>query len=161
MTTLVAVAFPYETTASAAAEDVRWLALDILLEADAIAVISCDRTGVFHVTTNHPAAGDGAARGVCWHLLFSMLFFVPSFDMDVGGDLDPLLRGLAQAGIDEAFQGRLRDLLQPGTSALFLALDPTVPAGAVEELTRFGGTVVKSTLSAEAESVLQRARCRL
>jgi uncharacterized membrane protein len=158
MTTLVAVAFPYETTASAAAEDVQWLALDILVDVDAIAVITCDRTGIFHVTTNHHAATDGATWGICWLLLFSILFFVPSFDMDGGGDLDPLLRRLERAGIDDAFQDRMRDLLQPGTSALFLALDPAVPAGALEQLTRFGGTVVTSVLTADAESELQRTR---
>ena len=37
VTTLVAVAFPYESTASAAAEDVRRLALDVPVDPDAIA----------------------------------------------------------------------------------------------------------------------------
>src|SRR5215204_76134 len=77
MTTLVAVAFPYETTASAAAEDVRRTALDIVVDAGAVAVVSCDRTGRYHATTNH-AGTDGTRWGVFWILLFTALFFAPS-----------------------------------------------------------------------------------
>jgi uncharacterized membrane protein len=156
MTTLVAVGFPYETTASAAAEEVRQLAPDLVLDPDAMAVISCDETGGFHVTTNHHAVEGGATWGMFWPLLFSNLFFVPSFGMPVGGGLGALLKTVMRSGIDDGFQYRVRDLLQPGTSALFLAVDPTVPATAAEALSRFGGTMVKSPLPREGESEIQR-----
>jgi len=157
MTTLVAVGFPYETTASAAAEDVQQLAPDLILDADAIAVISRDDAGGFHVTTNHHAVEGGATWGIFWPLLFSQLFFVPSFSMPVGAGLGALLRKVMRSGIDDGFQYRIRDLLQPGTSALFLAVDPAVPAIAVEALSRFGGTMVKSPLPTEGEAEIQRS----
>jgi uncharacterized membrane protein len=156
MTTLVAVAFPHETTASAAAEDVQQVASDIIIEPDAIAVVSRDEQSRFHVTTHHHAV-TGSIWGVFWILLFSVLFFVPLFGMTVGDDISGLLGKIQRAGIDNAFQQAIRELLQPGTSALFLAMDPTVPAEAVEALGRFGGTVVTSPLPAESERELQRA----
>src|SRR5690349_11696910 len=123
MATLVAVGFPYATTASAAAEDTLLLAPDLALDVDAIAVISCDEQGGFHVTTHHHLVTDGPTRSIFWLLLFSVLFFVPSFGMPAGAALRPLLQRIEQAGIDDTFVCRIRDLLQPGTSALFLAVD--------------------------------------
>jgi uncharacterized membrane protein len=146
MTTVAAVAFPDESAAIAAAEQLRSRALDIPLEADSMAVIVCDRRGIFHTTTHYHAVPDGSMRGVFWLLLFSTLFFVPSFGLVVGADLTPLMRRIERAGIDDAFRHRVRDLLRPGTSALFLSPGPTVPADALAELARFGGTVLTSAL---------------
>lgn len=55
------------------------------------------------------------------------------------------------------FEERVRNLLQPGTSALFLVLESVTPDKAVEALSRFGGTVLKSSLSKDAEAELQEA----
>jgi uncharacterized membrane protein len=157
MTTLVAVAFPHETTASAAAEDVKRLASDIILEPDAIAVISRDEQSRFHVTTHHHPVTGSSTWGIFWVMLFSVLFFVPSFGMTVGDSIGGLLGMIQRSGIDDAFQQAIRELLQPGASALFLAVDPAVPADAVAALGRFGGTVVTSLLPAQSERDLQRA----
>jgi len=51
----------------------------------------------------------------------------------------------------------VRDMLQPGTSALFLIVEQVTPDKAVEALSRYGGTVLKTSLSAEAEKELQEA----
>ena len=157
MTTLVTVSFPHETTASAAAEDVQRLAHDLELDPDAIAVISRDESGTYHVTTNHHAVEGGPTWGLFWLLLFSLLFFVPSYGMPVGAGLGPLLAKLDGAGIDRAYLARVRDLLQPGTSALFLAVDSVFPSSALGQLERFGGTRLSTHLPWQAESEAQRA----
>jgi len=157
MTTLVTVTFPHETTASAAAEEVQRLARDLVLDPDAIAVISRDEAGRYHVTTNHHAVVSGPTWGLFWLLLFSLLFFVPSFGMPLGAGLGPLLAKLDGAGIDASYRRRVRDLLQPGTSALFLAVDSLVSESALEPLERFGGTRLTTQLPWQAESEAQRA----
>jgi uncharacterized membrane protein len=48
-------------------------------------------------------------------------------------------------------------MLQPGTSALFLVVEQVTPDKAVEGLAHYGGTVLKSSLSKEAEAELQKA----
>ena len=52
---------------------------------------------------------------------------------------------------------QVRDLLQPGTSALFLIVEKVTPDKAVDALSRYGGTVLKSSLSKDAEAELQDA----
>jgi uncharacterized membrane protein len=157
VTILVAVRFPQETTASAAAEEVRQLAPDILLEGDAIAVIECDGAGGFHVTTNHHVVEGDRTWGLFWPLLFSALFFVPALDMPVGAGIGPILRTIEQNGIGRRFSDRIRDLLRPGTSALFLAVDSAIPPETAEVFARFGGTVIETPFTRTAEASVQQA----
>jgi uncharacterized membrane protein len=157
MSTLVAIGYPDETTATAAAEEAQRLTADLIIQPDAIAAISRDTEGKFHVTTNHHSVGGGASWGMFWGLLFGMLFFIPFFGMALGAGLGALMGKMTKSGIDKAFQDQVRDLLQPGTSALFLVVEKVTPDKAVEGLSRFGGTVLKSSLSKEAEAELQEA----
>jgi uncharacterized membrane protein len=48
-------------------------------------------------------------------------------------------------------------MLKPGTSALFLILEKATPDKAVAAMSKYGGTVLKSSLSEETERELQEA----
>lgn len=157
MSTLIAIGYPDETTATAAGDEAEQLAKDLLIQPDAIAVIRRDVNGHFHVTTNHHAVAGGTTYGMFWGLLFGMLFFIPVFGMAIGAGLGALMGKMAKTGIDKQFQEQVRDMLQPGTSALFLIVEKVTPDKAVEALSRYGGTVLKTSLSAEAEKELQEA----
>ncbi|WP_433788908.1 DUF1269 domain-containing protein [Actinoplanes sp. CA-252034] len=157
MATLVAIGYPDETTATAASLEANRLARDLIIQPDAIATIIRDREGKFHVTTNHHAVAGGTTWGMFWGLLFGMLFFIPILGMAVGAGLGALTGKLAKGAINKEFQQRIRDELQPGTSALFLVVEAVTPDKAVEALSRYGGTVLKSSLPKETEAELQEA----
>jgi uncharacterized membrane protein len=77
--------------------------------------------------------------------------------MAVGAGLGALIGKVEKSGIDKQFQDQVRDMLKPGTSALFLVVEKVTPDKAVEGLRQFGGTVLKSSLSKDAEAQLQDA----
>jgi len=77
--------------------------------------------------------------------------------MAVGAGLGALFGKIEKSGIDKEFQQQVRDLLQPGTSALFVVVEKVTPDKAVEALSQYGGTVLKSSLSKETEKELQEA----
>ncbi len=157
MAELVAIGYDDETTAAAAAQEVDRLAQDLIIQPDAVAVIVRDGEGKYHVTTNHHAVGEGTTWGMFWGLLFGLLFFVPVFGMAVGAGLGALMGHVEKTGIDKQFQDQVRDLVKPGTSALFLVVEKVTPDKAVTALSRFGGTVLKSSLSEDTEQELQAA----
>jgi uncharacterized membrane protein len=157
MAELIAIGYDDETTAAAAAEEVKRLSEDLIIEPDAVAVIVRDKEGSYHVTTSHHPVGAGATWGMFWGFLFGILFFVPVFGMAVGAGLGALMGKVEKTGIDEEFQKQVRDMVQPGTSALFLVVEKVTPDKAVEAMSRFGGTVLKSSLSKDAEHELQDA----
>jgi len=157
MADLIAIGYPDETTGALAAEEVRRLSSELIIEPDAVAVIVRDKEGRFHVHTSHHPVGGGATWGMFWGMLFGLLFFVPVFGMAVGAGLGALFGKIEKSGIDKEFQQQVRDLLQPGTSALFVVVEKVTPDKAVEALSQYGGTVLKSSLSKDAEAELQEA----
>ena len=157
MSTLIAIGYPDETTAAKASEEAQRLTKELILEPDAIADIRRDREGKFHVSTNHHPVAGGATWGMFWGVLFGLLFFVPVFGMAIGAGLGALMGKVEKVGIDKTFQDQVRDMLQPGTSALFLVVEHATPDKAVEAMSKYGGTVLKSSLSKQDEAELQKA----
>ena len=92
-----------------------------------------------------------------WGLLFGVLFFIPVFGMAVGAGLGALMGKVTKTGIDSQFQDQVRGMLKPGTSALFLMVEKVTPDKAVEAMSKYGGTVLKTSLSKEGEKELQDA----
>ena len=157
MAELVAIGYPDETSALAAEKEAQRLADELIVQQDAIAAVVRHADGKYQVTTTHHAVGSGATWGMFWGFFFGLLFFVPVLGMAMGVGLGALFGKLEQAGIDKEFQAQVRDLLRPGTSALFLVLEEGTPGTTVRALGRYGGTVLQTSLSKEVEGKLQCA----
>src|SRR5215472_6411129 len=157
MSDLIVIGYPDETTAALAADEARALARDLIIQPDAIASIVRDQEGKYHVHTSHHAVGAGATWGMFWGLLFGLLFFIPVFGLAIGAGLGAIMGKVAKSGIDREFQDQVRGMLQPGTSALFLMVEKVTPDKATEALSKYGGTVLKTSLSKEGERELQEA----
>jgi uncharacterized membrane protein len=157
MADLIVIGYPDQATAEAAADEARNLARDLIIEPEAIAVIVRDDEGKYHVHTSHNPVGRGATWGMFWGLLFGVLFFVPVFGIAIGAGLGALMGKITKSGIDREFQEQVRGMLRPGSSALFLMVDKVTPDKAVEAMSKYGGTVLKTSLSKEGEQELQDA----
>ena len=92
-----------------------------------------------------------------WGLLFGLLFFVPVLGMAVGAGLGALMGKLTKSGIDKEFQDQVRDMLQPGTSALFLVVEKVTPDKAIDALSRTAAPSSSRRCRKETEDKLQEA----
>jgi len=155
MADLIAIGYEDEEAAGQAEREVERLGDELLIQPDALAVIVRDGDGVYRVQTNHHVVGADTSWGMLWELLFGALFFVPVLGMAVGAGLSALMGKVERIGTDREFEEQVRDMLQPGTSALFLIVEEVAPDKAVEALSQFGGTVLKSSVSRDAEAELQ------
>ena len=155
MADLIAIAFADETTALRSADEAERLAGELVVRPDAIAAVACGRDGTYKVVTHHHPVAGGATWGGFWGLLFGMLFFVPVFGLALGAGLGPVVRKLERSGLERGFQEEVRDLVRPGTSALFLIVEKIAPGKAIEVLAAFGGRALSSPLSKDAEADLQ------
>ena len=157
MSDLIAIGYPDETTALEAAKEAEALAAELIIQPDAIAAIVRDKEGKYKVSTNHHLVSGGATWGMFWGLLFGLLFFIPVLGMAVGAGFGALMGKIEKTGVNKEFQDQVRDMLKPGTSALFLVVEKVTPDKAVDALSQYGGTVLKSSLSKDAEAELQDA----
>jgi uncharacterized membrane protein len=157
MADLIAIGYPDTTTALQAEDEVQRLAKDLVIQPDAVAAIIRNEDGKIKTITNMHAVGAGATWGMFWGFLFGILFFVPFFGMAIGAGMGALMGKITKSGIDRQFQDQVREMLKPGTSALFMVVEQMTTDKALESLSKFGGTVLKSSLSKEAEKELQDA----
>jgi uncharacterized membrane protein len=157
MPDLIAIGYDDTTTALEAMDEVERLSADLIIQPDAVAAIVRNEEGKFRTVTNQHVVGGGATWGMFWGLLFGILFFVPIFGMALGAAFGALGGKLAKGTIDKQFQDQVRAQVKPGTSALFLIVEQMTGDKALEGLSKFGGTVIKTSLSKEAEAELQAA----
>jgi uncharacterized membrane protein len=154
---LIAIGYDDMEMADRAAEEVYRLAHDLVIEPEHVAVIVRDEDGRYHVHTNHHPVAEGLTWGMLWGALFGLLLFVPLFGLAVGGVFGALFGVFERIGVDKTFQQEVRDMLKPGTSALFLVVDKVTPDKAIDALSKFGGHVLKTSLTKDAEAQLQAA----
>jgi uncharacterized membrane protein len=155
MSHLIAIGYPDETTAAEAEKEAEALVHEHVIKADAIAAVVRLPDGRFKVTTSHHEVGSGTVWGLWWGLLFGLLFFVPFFGIAVGAGFGALFGKLKKAGVDEQFEQEARNMVEPGTSALFLVVDKLKTDVAIERLGKFGGTVLTTSLAPDVEAQLQ------
>ena len=157
MADLIAIGYDDTTTALAAMDEATVLAKDLVIQPDAIAAIVRDEEGKFKTITNQNVVGAGATWGMFWGFLFGLLFFVPFFGMAIGAGMGAIFGKLGKSSIDKQFQEQVRDQLKPGTSALFMIVQQMTTDKALAGLSKFGGTVLKTSLSEEDEKEIQDA----
>ena len=157
MPDLIAIGYPDTTTAVQAMDEVGHLAQDLVIQPDAVAAVIRSSDGKFRTITNQHEVGAGATWGMFWGMLFGLLFFVPILGMAMGAAFGALGGKLAKSSIDKSFQDQVKEAMQPGTSALFMIVEQMTTDKALAGLSKFGGEVLKTSLSAEDEAEIQEA----
>lgn len=156
MAELVVLGYPDEKTAQAVYAKVAQLQKDMIIDGTA-ATLTRAADGKIHVETPSGAVGGGAAMGALWGGLIGLLFFVPIGGLIVGGILGAAMGKAAEIGIDDEFRQKVQDVLQPGTSAVVLVFSKVTPDKALAALAPYGGTVLRTSLTEEAEQEISKA----
>ena len=92
-----------------------------------------------------------------WGALIGLLFLAPVAGMAIGAASGALTGKLSDYGISDQFAKDLGARLGPGSSAVFVLVRKVTADKVVPEVSKFGGTVMQTSLSAEAEARLQVA----
>jgi uncharacterized membrane protein len=68
-----------------------------------------------------------------------------------------LMGKAADMGIDEEFRSRVQDVLKPGTSGVVIIFNKVTPDKALAALAPYGGEVLQTSLTKEAEEEIAKA----
>jgi uncharacterized membrane protein len=102
-------------------------------------------------------AGAGAAGGALLGTLVGLLFLMPLAGMALGAVTGAIIGKFADYGIDNKFIKDVSDQVTPGTSALFLYVSRATPDKVIERLKPHEPTVLRTSLSQDAEERLRAA----
>ena len=132
---------------------------EYLIDLDDAVVAVKDEDGKvkLHQAINMTTAG--AARGGFWGTLVGLLFFGPVFGVGTlaGAAAGAVSGALTDIGVSNDFMKQLSEGFKPGTSALFILVRKATPDKVLEEIKKYGGTVLHTSLTHEQEEKLQAA----
>lgn len=154
MSELIVIGYGDHATADAAQATVLNLQKDLIINLAGLAVVQVDEDGKQHVHTPGNLVGAGAASGATWGLIIGLFFLSPGLGAIVGGAWGALLGKLGRSGVDAGFRERVDGLLTPGKAALVLMVTKITEDKFNAAMAPHGGSVLKSSLSAEDEKEL-------
>jgi uncharacterized membrane protein len=151
---LVVIGYAETFLAALAMEELDSVRCDLVMRRDEMAAIVRDDGGSFTTCADADIPPDGSAWTTLWRVLFASFFSVPVPEMPSGGDASEILQGFDRAGFDPEFIRRVREMVKPGTSALFILASTAGPDAVVAALEAYGGTVLQSEIPAETGRLL-------
>ena len=157
MAELLVIGYADDVTANKALETVHELEEDLIMETGGAAVVHKTDDGKVEMVTKTGATSSGVAMGGFWGMLFGLLFLVPVGGWIVGGIIGGLLSTMKGWGVNDEFRSKAADVLQPGTSALVVFVSKATPDKSMAALAPLGGTVLRTSLSDDAEKEIQHA----
>lgn len=123
---------------------------------DAVVAVK-DQAGKIKLHQAYNLTAAGAISGGFWGTLIGLLFLNPLLGAAVGAAAGAVSGALSDVGIDDTFMKELASHLKNGSSVLFVLIRQMTPDKVVEEVKKYGGTVLKTSLSHEDEAKLQAA----
>lgn len=157
MADLIIVAYPDEATAEAARKKLFELQKEYLIQmGDAVVAVRQEDGNVkLNQLVNMTAAG--ASSGGLWGALVGLLFLNPLLGAAVGAGAGAISGRFTDIGINDEFMKQAAGALSPGQAALCVLVRSVTADKVLPEMAQFGGTVLRTNLSAEQETKLRAA----
>jgi uncharacterized membrane protein len=157
MSTLVAIQYDDLYKAQEVRLALVKLQQEYLIDMEDAVVVTKDKNGKIKLHQTMNLTATGALSGGFWGTLIGMLFLNPLLGMAVGASTGAVSGALSDLGINDKFMKNLGDGLDNNSSILFVLVRKATPDKVVDEIKKFGGTVLQTSLTHEDETKLQAA----
>jgi uncharacterized membrane protein len=156
MSALVAVAYPDRDTAEQVRQELILMTKERLVQLEDAVVVE-NQGGKIKLSQAMNTTASGAAGGALWGGLIGLIFLAPLLGMAVGAASGAIGGKMADVGVDDTFVKDLGARLQPGAAALIALGSSTARDKVIERVRPYGGEILQSSLSTEAEEQLRAA----
>jgi uncharacterized membrane protein len=157
MSTLVAIAYPDVETAERVRQELIQATKEHLVELEDAVVVEHGPDGKIKLHQAMSPAGTGAAGGAVWGGLIGLIFLAPLVGMAVGAASGAAAGKFTDVGVDDNFMKDLGAKLPAGSAALIVLGRSDAGGKVIERVKSYGGEVIQSSLSDEAEAHLRSA----
>jgi uncharacterized membrane protein len=157
MSDLIVVAYDDELKAEEVRLALAKLQKEHLIELEDAVVVIKDKEGKIKLNQAVNLTATGATGGGFWGLLVGSIFLTPIGGAAVGAASGAIAGKVSDYGIDDSFMKEVGATLAPETSALFVLVKKATPDKVLDAVKAYGGKVLQTSLSKEAEANLQAA----
>lgn len=155
MSDLIVIGFNDEFKADEVIIDLQKLEREYLIELEDAAIVIRDKDGKVRVKQTQELTATGALSGGFWGLIFGFIFLNPILGWVVGTAAGALSGAMTDIGIDDNFIREIGETIKPSSSAIFFLVRKATPDKVLEDLSKFEGTILRTSLSKENEAKLQ------
>jgi|SRR6266480_996642 len=155
MSNLVAIAYPDRDTAEQVRRTLLEMQKEHLIDLDDMVVVTRSEDGKVKLHQSSSVAAAGAAGGAIWGGLIGLLFLAPLFGMAVGAAAGGATGSLTDVGVDDKFMKELGTRLAEGGAAVIVLVRKSTPYKVLPRIQEYGGHVLQTSLSQEAEDGLR------
>lgn len=157
MSTLVAIAYPDRETAEQVRRTLAEMQKEHIIELEDMVVVTRSPEGKVKLHQSTSVAGVGAAGGAAWGGLIGLLFLAPLLGMAVGAAAGGATGAMTDVGVDDKFMKELGTQLQEGGAAVIVLVRKSTPDKVIPRIREYGGHVLQTSLSQDAEEDLRAA----
>ena len=157
MSNLVAIAYPDRETAEQVRRTLFEMQKEHIIELDDLVVVTRAEDGKVKLHQSASVGGAGAAGGAVWGGLIGLLFLAPLMGMAVGAAAGGAAGALTDIGVDDKFMKDLGANLGDGGAAIIVLVRKSTPDKVVPRIKEYGGHLLQTSLSQEAEDDLRAA----
>ena len=157
MSNLIAVAYDDLETAQNVLHTLGELSVERAITLEDAVIVEHRTDGKIKLHQSVKPGAAGAAGGALWGGLIGLLFLAPFLGMAVGAASGAAAGALTDVGVDDKFMKQLAEELQPGAAAVFVLVRESTPDKVLPRISPFGGVVMHSSLSHEADEQLRQA----
>jgi uncharacterized membrane protein len=154
---LIAVAYEDVGTARNVLGELGELAVEHAITLDDAVIVERHPDGKIKLHQTMKPAATGAAGGALWGGLIGLLFLAPFLGMAVGAASGGAAGAMTDIGVDDDFMKHLGNDLQPGTAAVIVLVRDSTPDKVLPRISRYGGNVIHSSLSDDADAQLRES----
>ena len=155
MSDLIVLAFDDESGALQMRDKLVDLQKQHLITLEDAAVVVRRQDGKVKVKQAVSLVGAGALGGAFWGMLIGIIFWMPWLGLAMGAVGGALGGKFSDVGVDDNFIKEVGNTIEPGHSALFLLVVEATGDKVLDELEGTKATVLKTSLSNEAEAKLR------
>jgi uncharacterized membrane protein len=165
MSELIAIAYPDVNRAEEVLTTLSQLRHAYMIDLEDACYITKDAQGKVKIHQALPTTRVGAAGGAFFGgfvgLMLGAIVLMPIAGAAIGAGIGSATGALAghwsDYGIDDTLIRQLGAALQPDTSAIMVLVQHSTPDKVLPELSKYGGTILRTSLSKENEAKLQAA----
>ncbi len=165
MSELVAISYPDVHRAEQVLATLSQLQSTYLIDLEDAVYITKDENG--RVQLHEPmnptgaAAAGGAVMGGIFGFTLGLFVLMPiagaAIGAGIGAGTGAIAGHFADYGIDDNFIKQLQASLQPNSSAILVLVSHSTPDKVVPEISKYGGTLVRTSLTEENDAKLRMA----
>lgn len=157
MSSLIAIAYDDVATANAVRDKLFQLQTQHLITLEDAVVVERKPDGKVKLHQARSTSSSGALGGALWGGLIGLIFFMPFLGAAVGAATGALAGGAVDIGADDNFMRQVGEDLTPGKAALFVLVVASTPEKVLPEIAPYGGHIISTSLSPDAEEHLREA----